>query len=331
MHFNHKEKLCISALLVLLYLIPAGLEWLQFEQEHLPMIAISLPIWLAFFFLGPFWLFYVLQKTRLIGHLNVFMQGFVYVGGMYVGAYIVSELHVLAFPNYRFPLGEQFASAVLWGVFIFAMTQMYLLYLRLVSERKLKQEAQWLNLTNRLNPHFLFNSLNTISALIYSSPQKADEVLHKLADILRYSVEQQKEWVSLERELAICRTYLTIEKARFTENLVINWQLDEALTPALYKVPPMLLQPLIENVVKHVKSRPIKLEISVRMETNNLIFLVRDNGNGFDESVLNAKADSHGQGLDIVSKRVAIAGGTMALSNHGGAVCKISLPKHPCA
>lgn len=147
MHFNHKEKLYISALLVLVYLIPAGLEWLQFEQEHLPMIAVSLPIWLAFFFLGPFWLFYILQKTRLIGRLNVFMQGIVYVVVMYVGAYVVSELHVLAFPGYRFPLGEQLASAVLWGVFIFSMTHMYLLYLRLVSERKLKQEAQWLNLT----------------------------------------------------------------------------------------------------------------------------------------------------------------------------------------
>ncbi|RUO26576.1 ATPase [Aliidiomarina minuta] len=330
MKFNNKEKLFISALLVLLYLIPAGLEWMQFERANLSLIVISLPIWLLFFFLGPFWLFYLLQKTKLIGNLNVFIQGFIYVLMMFVGAHIVSELHVLAFADYQFPLGEQLVSALLWGVFIFAMTQMYLLYLRLVSERKLKQEAQWMNLTNRLNPHFLFNSLNTISALMHSSPQKADEVLHKLADILRYSVDQQKEWVSLERELSICETYLAIEKARYTDNLIINWQLDEALKPALYKVPPLLLQPLIENVVKHVKSRPIELMIGVHLENDSLIFLVRDNGNGFAESVLSAKTPA-GQGLDIVRKRVAIAGGFMQLSNQGGAVCKISLPLQSCA
>lgn len=330
MKFNKKEQLVISALLVLLYLIPAGLEWLQFEKEHLTIIAISLPIWLAFFFIGPFWLFYALQKTRPIDSLNVFMQGFIYVVIMFIGAYMVNELHLLAFPDYQFPVEEQLVSALLWGVFIFAMAQMYLLYLRLVSERKLKQEAQWMNLTNRLNPHFLFNSLNTISALIHSSPQKADDVLHKLADILRYSVEQQKEWVSLERELSICETYLNIEKARYTDNLVINWKLDEALNPARYKVPPLLLQPLIENVIKHVKIRPITIDIGVHVETDSLTFLVRDNGNGFDESVLNEKTQS-GQGLDIVKKRIAIAGGALQLSNQGGAVCKISLPIHPCA
>ena len=187
-----------------------------------------------------------------------------------------------------------------------------------------------MNLTNRLNPHFLFNSLNTISALIHSSPEKADEVLHKLADILRYSVDQQKEWVSLERELTICHTYLAIEKSRFTDNLNISWQLDEALNPSMYKVPPLLLQPLIENVMKHVKARPIEMTIGVHVENDSLSFLVLDNGQGFDDSIFRDKAQP-GHGLDIVRQRVAIAGGTMELSNQGGAVCKISLPIHACA
>lgn len=330
MTFNKKEKLIISALLFILYLIPSGMEWMHFNQENLSLIAISLPIWLGFFFIGPFWLFYLLQKTKLIGQLHVVMQGFIYVLIMFIGANMVSQLHGVAFPGFSFPLQEQVLSAFLWGVFIFAMAQMYLMYLRLIVERKLKQEAQWMNLTNRLNPHFLFNSLNTISALIHSSPQKADEVLHKLADILRYSVDQQKEWVSLARELAICHTYLAIEKARFTENLIISWQLDEGVNPASYKVPPLLLQPLIENVMKHVKSRPIEILISVHIENEGLKFLVADNGTGFDESVFKGNAQ-RGQGLDIVRKRVAIAGGTMTLSNQGGAACKISLPVHTCA
>lgn len=313
----------------MLYLIPAGLEWLHYDPENLWMIAASLPIWLAFFFIGPFWLFYLLQKTTLISRLHVVAQGLIYVGMMFIGAHMVSTLHVAMFPDYRFPLREQFVSAFLWGVFIFAMAHMYLLYFRFVSEQKLRKEAQWINLTNRLNPHFLFNALNTISALIHSSPQKADDVLHKLADMLRYSIEQQKEWVCLAQELAICESYLSIEKSRFTDNLTIHWHLDEDLKTTDYKVPPLLLQPLIENVVKHVSVKPIELIISVKVTSDHLVFEVQDNGSGFSNAVLEGKTQG-GHGLDIVRKRVAIAGGTLELSNNGGAVCQINLPVHQC-
>lgn len=334
MNFNNKEKLFISTLLLILYLIPAGLEWMQFDKEYLSLIVVSMPIWLLFFYIGPFWLYYGLQKTKLVAGLHVSVQGVLYVALMFVGAHLVSRLHSLAFTHYQFPMQEQFLSAFLWGVFIFAMAHMYLLYLRFIEEQQLRKEAQWNDLTSRLNPHFLFNSLNTISALIHSSPHQADEVLHKLADILRYSVDQQNEWVPLEHELSICETYLAVEKARFTSNLNIYWQLDPSLNLALYKVPPLLLQPLIENVVKHVKRRPIELHISVYTDLGNLVFVVKDNGNGFSDLILSERGES-GQGLDIVKKRVAIAGGSLALYNDssetGGAVCEIRLPVHSCA
>lgn len=338
MNFNKKEKLFISALLLILYLIPASLDWMRFEKELFSLVLVSLPIWLVFFFIGPFWLFYALQKVKLVAGLHIVAQGALYVAIMFAGAHMVSRLHIQAFPHYRFPLQEQFLSAFLWGVFIFSMAHMYLLYLRFTEEKRLRKEAQWADLTSRLNPHFLFNSLNTISALIHSAPQQADDILHTLADILRYSVDQQHEWVPLEQELSICQTYLSIEKARFTDNLNIHWQISESLNPTLYKVPPLLLQPLIENVVKHVKKRPIELYISVVVEQGELAFTVQDNGKGFSEAVLNEQADS-GQGLNIVRKRVAIAGGSLALSNkasntspdQGGAVCEIKLPMSLCA
>jgi signal transduction histidine kinase len=334
MNFNNKEKLLISALLLILYLVPAGLEWMQFESAQMSVIAVSLPIWLLCFFIGPFWLFYALQKTKLVGELHVVVQCALYVLVMFAGAHAVSRLHVLAFPQYQFPVAEQFLSAFLWGVFIFSMAHMYLLYLRFIEEQRLRKAAQWADLSSRLNPHFLFNSLNTISALIHSSPQAADEVLHKLADILRYSVDQQNAWVPLARELSICETYLSIEKTRFTDNLNIHWHLDSSLKPALYTVPPLLLQPLIENVVKHVKNRPIELHISVSAEDGQLVFRVKDNGKGFSDLVLKEQTEP-GQGLGIVKRRVAIAGGRLTLANdtleHGGAVCEIRLPTTPCA
>ncbi|MAO67171.1 MULTISPECIES: histidine kinase [Idiomarina] len=333
MSFNKKEKLSISALLVILYLIPAGLEWIEFDSEHLHLIAISLPIWLLFFYLGPFWLFYWVQKSRRVARLHVVGQGALYVLMMFAGANIVSRLHSLAFPQYQFPVKEQILSAFLWGVFIFSMTHMYLLYQRFVNEQKLRKEAQLADLTSRLNPHFLFNSLNTISALIHSSPYKADDVLHKLADILRYSVDQQNEWVSLEQELAVCETYLTVEKARFTDNLNISWQIASSVDRRRLKVPPLLLQPLIENVMKHVKCRPIELIISVQVEQGKLIFKVKDNGKGFSEQSLDEQSRA-GKGLNIVKQRVDITGGELSLYNdtseQGGAVCEITLPIHAC-
>lgn len=334
MHFTNQEKLTISAVLLLLYLIPAGIEWLQFGAFDPALIALSMPIWLLFFYLGPFWLYYVLQKFPFMRARHIVLHAVCYVALMFAGAHMVSRLHSLAFPQYQFGVHEQFLSAFLWGVFIFVMVHMYLLYQRFVEEKRLRQEAQLADLTSRLNPHFLFNSLNTISALIHTAPASADNVLHKLADILRYSVDQQNEWVCLEQELKICQSYLSIEKTRFTENLVIHYQVDEALDLTQYKVPPLLLQPLIENAVKHVKRRPIQLAIGLTNEQGHLVFTVGDNGDGFTEQVLNEQVQT-GQGLAIVKKRVAIAGGSLQLSNHsadqGGAVCSISLPIQLCA
>ncbi|HAS14923.1 MAG TPA: ATPase [Idiomarina abyssalis] len=340
--FNIKEKLAISAILTVLYLIPASIEWAQYEQFDLGIVARSLPIWLVCFYVGPFWLFYALQKIGLVARLSVVPQGVAFVALMFAGATLVYHLHQLFFPDYQFAWPERLLSAFLWGVFIFAMTHLYLLYGRYVNEKRLRKEAQWADLTSRLNPHFLFNSLNTISALIHQSPDQADDVLHKLADILRYSVDQQSRSVSLEQELAVCQTYLSIEQARFGDNLQVDWQLEEGLATENYQVPPLLLQPLIENVMKHVKRRPILLRIGITKEQSQaqeqLVFTVEDNGQGFKTSVLEGKS-SQGQGLNLVNQRVGLVGGALLLTNStpsrspsnqapepGGAVCTITLP-----
>jgi len=335
MTFTTKEKLSISLLLFLSYLIPALPEWLQYKTGHFRVIGMSAPIWLTCFYIGPYWLNYAIYKVPFINKQHVVVKGILFIVLMCFGAVLVNKLHLMVFEHYRFSFAQQITSAVLWGIFFFAMTQLYLMYLRLQQERKLREHVQWVNLNNRLNPHFLFNSLNTISALMYQSVDEADEVLHKLSDILRYSLDKQAQWVSLEHELAICRTYLAIEKARFTDNLNIEWHYEESLLKQV-NVPPLLLQPLIENAIKHVTSRPIKLVIAVEKQAADLIFSVQDNGQGFPEKVFSStraateKSGNTGHGLDITAQRLVLLDGELKLTNKGGALCQVVLPIKAC-
>jgi sensor histidine kinase YesM len=101
----------------------------------------------------------------------------------------------------------------------------------------------------QLNPHFLFNTLNSINALLGSDPEAARRVLAQLAEVLRYSLESDRQpLVPLAEELRFVETYLTIEKARFGRRLQVKTEIDESTKPVL--VPPMILQPLAENAVK---------------------------------------------------------------------------------
>lgn len=334
MIFNLKEKVSVTVLLCLTYLIPAVPEWLSHSAHHAEIITISAPIWLVCFYLGPFWLNYGLNQFLFVSKLHVIAKGAIFIFLMLIGALLVTELHTIAFPQFKFTLAQQVSSAVLWGVFFFSMTQFYIMYLRLQQERRLREQVQWINLNNRLNPHFLFNSLNTISALMYHSIEQADEVLQKLSDILRYSLDKQTERVSFDSEITICKTYLAIEKARFTDNLEISWLFDETQVSDI-KVPPLLLQQLIENAIKHVKTRPIKITISAEIKQSNLVCEVADNGQGFSqqqlEVTLGERAPTgNGHGLDIAAQRLALVGGSLMLSNLGGARCQVILPINTC-
>ncbi len=330
MTFTLKEKISVTVLLFLTYLIPAVPDWLNHSSNYFEIIMISAPIWLLCFYIGPFWLHYWLMQYSFANKLHVVMKGILFVTLMFLGAMLVNELHLLASPYFRFSLAEQVTSAVLWGVFFFSMTQLYMMYLRLAQERRLREQVQWINLNNRLNPHFLFNSLNTISALMYQSTEQADEVLQKLSDILRYSLDKQTEQVSFDYELTICKTYLAIEKARFTDNLEITWLYDETQFSDI-KVPPLLLQPLIENAIKHVKTRPIKITIRAEIKQSSLVCEVADNGQGFSQQQLapmlsDKPQTNQGHGLDIAAQRLSLVGGSLNLFNREGARCQVILP-----
>lgn len=111
-------------------------------------------------------------------------------------------------------------------------------------------EARLQALTARIRPHFLFNSLNAVLSLIRSEPKRAETALEELADLFRALMRDHRELVTLADELALCRQYLNLEKLRLAERLNIDWQIADDL-PGELKVPPLLLQPLLENAIYH--------------------------------------------------------------------------------
>ena len=110
-------------------------------------------------------------------------------------------------------------------------------------------EARLAALNARIRPHFLFNTLNTAIALVRVDPARAEAVLEDLAELFRVALEGEQAGATLAQEVELARRYLDIEQIRFGQRLRIEWDLDPACSPA--KLPPLLLQPLVENAVKH--------------------------------------------------------------------------------
>lgn len=172
----------------------------------------------------------------------------------------------------------------------------------LERERALKaaSEAKLQSLESRIHPHFLFNTLNSISSLVRSRPEQAEEMIEGLAALLRFSLDRHGKLVSLSDEIKITRDYLEIEKARFGERLRYKFEIpDELLNTQL---PAMSLQTLAENSVKYaVGVQRSGAEIRIRAsQVNQMIgFEVSDTGPGFSPDSLPA-----GHGLDTLKQRL---------------------------
>ena len=110
-------------------------------------------------------------------------------------------------------------------------------------------EARLQALTARIRPHFLFNSLNAVISLIRSEPRRAESTLEELADLFRVLMRDHRDLWPLADEIAICRQYLDIEKLRLGDRLNVEWEITDV--PVDVKVPPLMLQPLLENAVYH--------------------------------------------------------------------------------
>ena len=144
-------------------------------------------------------------------------------------------------------------------------------------------QAQLQNLKMQLQPHFLFNSLHSVSELIHTDPHAAERMVVRLSQLLRSALASSSTLeVPLEHEIEITRLYLDIEKMRFEERLAVEMQVSESLSKAL--VPSFILQPLVENSIKHgIRARPGAgyIRVEACLDGGYLVLTVRDNGTEF--------------------------------------------------
>lgn len=142
------------------------------------------------------------------------------------------------------------------------------------------KEAQLNSLKSQLNPHFIFNSLNSVRALILIDPVLAQEMITKLSNMMRYTLQSHnKELVSFEDEMMIVDDYLNLEKIRFEDRLTIEQHIDSNTLTA--KVPPMIVQTLVENAIKHGISNLVKggnLVIKAQILDKNLHISIQNPG-----------------------------------------------------
>lgn len=229
------------------------------------------------------------------------------------------EASYLHFLNTTFYL----RAAVLGGAEIL-WAMLALLASRLEDQEQLnKREAQMLQLSKdaelaqlrqQMQPHFLFNSLNSINALVGSQPQKAREMVLQLSEFLRGTIRKDSQsWITLKEELGYLKMYLDIERVRFGHRLLVDFQVDDGSDAV--KLPQLLIQPLVENAIKHGLygvTGEVKIEVTGKQEGN---YFVLDVKNPFDPE--STPAEGTGFGLRSVERRLFLLFGRTDLLESG--------------
>lgn len=177
------------------------------------------------------------------------------------------------------------------------------------EEQVLKKQMELKFLSAKINPHFLFNSLNLLVSLL-KTPDKAEKTLFNLSDLLRYQLDiSDANSVELQTELEVVEKYLAIQKLRFGEKL--SFTIDSQTTG---KIPPLIIQPLVENSIKHNIDHTDQLGIliSAIKSNNRLVINVSDSLKKLDSTML-----GKGVGLITTKKRVEQSGGFFSIINGG--------------
>lgn len=216
------------------------------------------------------------------------------------------KLEVLLNPDYL-----RRGIIVYWGIILAGQG---VEYFRRLNDEKIRvaqlstqlSEAQLAALKMQIHPHFLFNTLNSIVGLIQTDRDSAEIMTRKLSDFLRITLKNSGEMtVSLEQEISFIKTYLDIEKVRFQKRLTIEFACNENILSA--RVPNLILQPLVENSIKHGigrRKKDGKIKISAFRDGDLLVLEILDNGSWPDKVYNGMEPEKSGVGLKNTAGRL---------------------------
>lgn len=190
------------------------------------------------------WILAACLSKRLLHRLSSLQQYLAAVGlGALAGLYGCWVLSLVNF-SWSMPWVASACSGALVSVVLVLG-----LVMRAKGRMPADTAARLTELQSRIRPHFLFNTLNSTIALVRAEPAKAEAMLEDLSDLFRHALVDLGQSVTLQEEVALARRYLAIEQVRFGDRLRVQWSLDSAANAA--RLPPLLLQPLVENAVRH--------------------------------------------------------------------------------
>ena len=268
----------------------------------------------------------VIKGVRLLErHVNVQLIGFVLVSFVFavlvgtIETYISMVLNLEYKEEAKFELlGKMISNIFTSFIYLFIWNCIYFIYHYVSESRKnqfdnLKLEAlvkslELKTIKSHINPHFIFNALNSIRALIDEDPIRARQAVTGLSNILRSSMQSdQLEIITLEKELDIVKDYLALELIRFEDRLRVAYQIDEDTLDN--PIPPMMLQTLVENAIKHGIGKQIGSgEIMISAQEQNNFYQIRVVNTG----KLDMQDGHEGFGLQSTSNRLKLIFGDRA-------------------
>jgi len=295
-------------LISVFYEIKIGLALLDSIVFNGLFAALALTIWYPVRYGNPN------ARVNLRYLLTYLITGLIFIPVWMVLGYQLLRVFVAGNENYFYFLNESYVIRIATGFLFFGLTIVIyhlFVYSRELQDKKLNEarlnvlvkESELNLLRSQLNPHFLFNSLNSISSLTISDPEMARDMIIKLSDFLRYALKHgQDEKTKLSEEIRNIELYLEIEKIRFGDRLRFIKEMSSGCETAL--IPNMILQPLFENAIKHgvyESTEPITLRLNCKKVAENIeIFIV----NNFDPLQVSRKGA--GIGLKNVKNRMQL-------------------------
>ncbi len=255
--------------------------------------------------------------------------------------YDENTTHFLTWETYHFKTHQDYTliSKIFLVFMILAMLRTLISYfllnekeiirendLKLAYLKELKAKAELKSLQSQINPHFLYNSLNSIASLAPIDAVKTQKMAHSLSDLFKYSINRKGQKMStIKDEIEMVEAYLEIEKIRFGDRLQFTIEADESVLDD--EIPLFIIQPLVENAVKHGISKNKEsgeITLKIEKEKNTIVIIVSDNGPHFPEGLVS------GHGLQTVYDLLRLSYGDNAFvnwTNSPSKLIKITIPK----